>query len=216
MMASPDKLATTSLPPASARLYVADAHTPFEDAYGMASGVAFAAVGIVLLKAAGLVTSGAAGMALLLAYAVKLPVGLLFMLINFPFFLFGYFFMGLRFTVKSLIGSVLIMAMLQLMPDVLTITYVHPALAALFGGTLCGMGVLAFARHGAALGGTGIVTLWLHKRYHINAGRSQLAIDSMIALVSLTMISPTLVAWSAVSGFAISSMLIVWHRPERG
>jgi uncharacterized membrane-anchored protein YitT (DUF2179 family) len=212
-MQSPETATSTS--PAARPQYAPEAHTLFEDAYGMASGVAFAAVGIVLLKAAGLVTSGAAGMALLLAYAVKLPVGLLFMLINFPFFLFGYFFMGLRFTVKSLIGSVLIMAMLQLMPEVITITYVHPALAALFGGTLCGMGVLAFARHGAALGGTGIVTLWLHKRYAINAGRSQLVIDSLIALVALTMITPTLVAWSAVSGFAISSMLMVWHRPER-
>jgi uncharacterized membrane-anchored protein YitT (DUF2179 family) len=186
-----------------------------EDAYGMAAGVAFAAFGVVLLKSAGLVTSGAAGMALLLAYKIDLPVGQLFMLINLPFFLFGYLFMGPRFTIKSLIGSILIMGLLQLMPHILVLNYVHPAFAALIGGTFCGMGVLAFARHGAGLGGTGIVTLWLQKRYGVNAGRSQMAIDGVIILISLTSIPTTLVAWSALSGIAISGMVIVWHRPGR-
>jgi uncharacterized membrane-anchored protein YitT (DUF2179 family) len=190
-------------------------HTVAEDAYGLVSGVLFAAVGIAMLKAAGLVTGGIAGIALLVSYVVPAPVGLLFMLINLPFFLFAYVFMGLRFTVKSLIGSALIMGLLQLVPFVFVLQFVHPAFAALIGGTLCGMGVLAFARHGAGMGGTGIVTLWLYKKFGINAGRSQMAIDSVILMVSLLVVAPTLVGWSALSGVALSAMMMTWHRPGR-
>ena len=190
-------------------------HTIAEDAYGLVSGVLFAAVGIAMLKAAGLVTGGIAGIALLVSYVIPAPVGLLFMLINLPFFLFAYVFMGRRFTVKSLIGSALIMGLLQLVPFVFVLQFVHPAFAALIGGTLCGMGVLAFARHGAGMGGTGIVTLWLYKKFGINAGRSQMAIDSVILLVSLLVVAPKLVGWSALSGVALSGMMMTWHRPGR-
>jgi uncharacterized membrane-anchored protein YitT (DUF2179 family) len=190
-------------------------HTLAEDAYGLISGVLFAAVGIAMLKAAGLVTGGIAGIALLTSYVIPMPVGLLFMLINLPFFLFAYVFMGPRFTVKSLIGSALIMGLLQMVPFVFVLQFVHPAFAALIGGTLCGMGVLAFARHGAGMGGTGIITLWLYKRFGINAGRSQMAIDSVILLVSFSVVAPKLVLWSALSGVALSGMMMTWHRPGR-
>ncbi len=190
-------------------------HTVLEDAYGLVAGVLFAAIGIAMLKAAGLVTGGVAGIALLLSYVVAQPVGVLFMAINLPFFLFAYLSMGLRFAVKSVLGSVLIMGLLQLIPHAFILNYVHPAFAALIGGTLCGMGVLAFARHGAGLGGTGIVTMWLHKKFGINPGRSQLAIDGVILAVSLTVVSPNLVGWSALSGVALSAMMITWHKPGR-
>src|SRR3954467_7680193 len=49
---------------------VAVPHTLAEDAYGLVSGVLFAAVGIAMLKAAGLVTGGIAGIALLTSYVV--------------------------------------------------------------------------------------------------------------------------------------------------
>ena len=47
-------------------------------------------LGICFLKSAGLVTGGVAGIALLVSYLVPLPVGVLFTLINIPFFLFAY------------------------------------------------------------------------------------------------------------------------------
>lgn len=190
-------------------------HSLFEDAYAMVAGVVFAVVGLVLLKGAGLVTGGVAGIALLVSYVLPLPVGLLFTIINIPFFIFGYFTMGPRFTLKSFLGSVMIMGLLYLMPHALTLGYVNPAFAALAGGTLCGMAILAFARHGAGLGGTGIVTLWLQKKRGINAGRSQIVIDSAILIVSTAVVAPDKVLWSALSAVAMSGMVVAWHRPGR-
>lgn len=60
----------------------------------MIVGMAFVVTGLVLLKAAGLVTGGIAGIALLAASIFPLPVGLIFTLVNIPFFIFAYFVMG--------------------------------------------------------------------------------------------------------------------------
>ena len=190
-------------------------HSLLDDVYGITVGVLFVTVGIVLLQAAQLITGGVAGIALLTSYVSGVAVGTLFMLINVPFFLFGYLFMGARFTIKSLAGSVMIMALLKLMPHVLVIGHIHPVVAALGGGTFCGMGILALARHGAGVGGTGIVTLWLQKQYNINAGRTQVLIDGVILSVALAIAAPHLVAWSALSAIAMSSMVMAWHRAGR-
>jgi uncharacterized membrane-anchored protein YitT (DUF2179 family) len=190
-------------------------HSTLDDVYGIIVGVLFVVIGIVLLHAAGLLTGGVAGIALLTSYSTGVPVGTLFMMINVPFFLFGYFFMGARFTIKSLAGSAMIMGLLKIMPFVLVIDRVHPAVAALGGGTFCGMGILALARHGAGVGGTGIVTLWLQKQYNINAGRTQIMIDSVILALALLLVAPHLVAWSALSAVAMSGMVMAWHRAGR-
>jgi uncharacterized membrane-anchored protein YitT (DUF2179 family) len=190
-------------------------HTLFDDVYGITVGVLFVAMGVLLLQAAGLITGGVAGISLLLSYTTGLSVGMLFMLINLPFFLFGYLFMGARFTVKSLVGSALIMAMLKLMPNGLVIGHIDPMVAALGGGTFCGMGILALARHGAGVGGTGIVTLWLQKKYGINAGRTQVLIDAVILMAALSIVEPGRVGWSSLSAIAMSSMVMAWHRSGR-
>lgn len=197
------------------RAVVVKPHSPLDDVYGIAVGVLFVVIGIVLLHAAGLLTGGVAGIALLTSYSTGVPVGTLFMMINVPFFLFGYFFMGARFTIKSLAGSAMIMGLLKIMPFVLVIDRVHPAVAALGGGTFCGMGILALARHGAGVGGTGIVTLWLQKQYNINAGRTQIMIDSVILALALLLVAPHQVAWSGLSAVAMSGMVMAWHRAGR-
>lgn len=200
---------------AAPREVVVRPHSLLDDIYGIVVGVLFVATGMLLLQAAGLITGGVAGIALLSSYITPLPVGVLFMLINVPFFLFGYVFMGLAFTLKSLAGSVLIMGLLKFLPGVMVFGLVEPVVAALAGGTFCGMGVLAMARHGAGVGGTGIVTLWLQQRFGINAGRSQVAIDTVILLAALAIVPPGLVGWSALSALAMSSMVMAWHRAGR-
>jgi len=45
----------------------------------------------------------------------------------------------------------------------LTISQVHPAFAGLAGGMLIGMGLLALFRHGASVGGTSSLALYLQQ-----------------------------------------------------
>ncbi len=190
-------------------------HSIAEDAYALAIGCILLVVGLVFLKAAGLVTGGVAGIALLLSYWLPIPAGVLFTLINIPFFAFAHRVLGARFALKSLlvnIGIALFSAVSRLSINVVD---VHPAFAALVGGTVIGLGILVLARHQAGVGGTGVITLWLQNSRGWNAGRTQIAIDVVILAISIPVISSAQLAWSALSAAAISLILIAWHRPGR-
>lgn len=196
-------------------LYPVVKHTLIEDIYAFAIGCAFVVLGIVFLKSAGLVTGGVAGIALLVSYVVPLPVGVLFMLINIPFFLFAWPAMGKRFMIKTVIVNLAIMGLASLAPHMFNLSGVHPLFAAIFGGTIIGMGILALARHGAGAGGTGVLALYLQKRRGINAGKTQMMCDALILSVSIVVLNWHAVAYSLISAVAMSGVLIWFHKPER-
>lgn len=210
------KLESGAVPGAIARAdTIGVPHSVIEDIYGMIVGMAFVVIGLALLKAAGLVTGGVAGIALLASYVFPLSVGTIFTLVNLPFFVFAWLTMGARFALKSTVASFGITLALTAMPQTLNIAFVNPLFASFVGGTLCGMGILALARHGAGVGGTGIVTLWLQRTRGINAGISQVCIDSTILLAATAHIPLQHVGWSAISAVAMSGMVVAWHRPGR-
>ncbi|MFD1949446.1 YitT family protein [Sphingomonas arantia] len=191
------------------------AHSLVEDGYALVVGCILLVLGLVLLHAAGLVTGGIAGVALLVSYLVPWPVGVLFTVINIPFFLFAHRVMGARFAVKTVLVNVGIAAISAAAKLSLTIADVHPMFAALVGGTVIGMGILSLARHDAGVGGTGVITLWLQRRRGWNAGRTQIAIDVLILAAAVPVVSVERLGWSALSAAAISLVLIAWHRPDR-
>jgi uncharacterized membrane-anchored protein YitT (DUF2179 family) len=183
--------------------------------YGLILGVMFIAIGLNLLKLSGMITGGIAGITLLISYLVPLSIGTLFILTNIPFMIFCYFSMGRAFTLKTLAVNIALSLATQAVPNLLTINYVHPLFSALVGGTFLGMGILSLARHNASVGGTGVVTLWLYKRFNINAGKSQMLLDLLVfAISSFTMPIPLLL-WSALSALAMNAMLMNWHKPGR-
>lgn len=196
-------------------LYHTVKHTLFEDIYAFAIGVSFVVLGITFLKSAGLVTGGVAGIALLVSYVVPWSVGVLFTLINIPFFLFAYPAMGPKFMVKTVIVNLAIMATASLAPHAFRLSDVHPLFAAVFGGTVIGMGILALARHGAGAGGTGVLALYLQKRRGINAGRTQLACDALIMAASVFTLHWDKLLFSVLSAAAMSGVLLGFHKPER-
>ncbi|MCA7001058.1 YitT family protein [Dickeya solani] len=191
------------------------AHTLKDDVYGLMLGVMFIAIGLNLLKLSGMITGGIAGIALLLSYFVPLSIGVLFILANIPFMVFCYFSMGRAFTLKTLIVNIALSAATQAVPGLLSINYIHPLFSALVGGTFLGMGILSLARHNASVGGTGVVTLWLYKRFNINAGKSQMLLDVLVFAVSIFTMPAHLLLWSAFSALAMNAMLMNWHKPGR-
>jgi uncharacterized membrane-anchored protein YitT (DUF2179 family) len=133
-------------------------HSGLEDAYALFVGCALVTLGLVLLKAAHLVTGGLTGVALLLSYFIPLPVGLIFALFNVPFFLFAEKALGRRFMGRTIVVNAAIMSLSAAAPLGIHLQFVSPVVAALGGGTAIGMGVLALARHGAGVGGSGVLS----------------------------------------------------------
>ena len=62
-------------------------HTLIEDVHALLIGSSFIAVGLTLLKTAGLVTGGVAGVALIISYLTNWPVGTVFLVLNIPFYI---------------------------------------------------------------------------------------------------------------------------------
>ena len=190
-------------------------HSLAEDGYAIAIGCAFIAMGIMLLKQASLVTGGMAGIALLLSYFIPWSPAALFILINIPFFLFAGKAMGAAFGLKTLFANVAIMALGLTMPWAMQIAKISPLFAALFGGSIIGFGILAIARHGAGVGGVGVVALTLQRSRGWNAGRTQMLCDIVILLLSLPVLSLDRFGLSILSAAAMNAVLVVNHRPGR-
>lgn len=190
-------------------------HTLIEDAYAFYTGTALIAIGMILLKSAGLVTAGVAGIALILSYLVKLPVGVLFTLVNLPFFAFGAITMGRTFIIKSIIASTAISFGLIVAAKAMTLSAINVPFAALSGGTLIGIGILAIARHGSGVGGTIILSLWLYRVRGINVGITALVMDLIVLTSAAFAVDLVTLFWSALSAVAIHLTLFAWHRPGR-
>jgi uncharacterized membrane-anchored protein YitT (DUF2179 family) len=194
---------------------VAPPHSLAEDVHALLIGSSFAAFGLVMLKAAGLVTGGVAGIALIVSYLTGWPVGLLFVAINLPFFLLAQRRMGWVFTLKSMATMLALALFSTLIPGWMKLEGVNPAFAAIFGGTLIGMGILSLARHRASVGGIGILALYLQERRGISAGLVQMVADVAIVSAAFGVIDLARLGYSALSALALSLVMLAYHRPGR-
>lgn len=202
-------MTTSASPPLPSR------HHWLEDGHALLMGVSFSAFGLVLLKAAGLVTGGVAGMALVISYLTGWPVGPLFAALSAPFFILAQRRLGLAFTIKSLVTVLALAGFTSLMPSWARLDHINPIFAAIFGGSLIGMGVLALARHRASVGGIGIIALYLQERRGWSAGLVQLVADIVICGAAFFITDAGHVALSVVSALALGAVMFTYHRPGR-
>ena len=192
-------------------------HSRFEDGYAFLTGCSFVVLGLVWLKAAGLVTGGVAGLSLLVSYRVPLPPGVLFALLNIPFFVIAGREVGRAFIAKAVLANLMISGFALLVPHAFRLGEVNGLFAAFAGGTLIGAGILILARHQVGVGGIGILALALQKSRGWNAGKVQLAADALILCAAplILDLEPDRLAISVLSAVAVSGVLIVFHKPGR-
>jgi uncharacterized membrane-anchored protein YitT (DUF2179 family) len=190
-------------------------HTPIEDIHALLIGTSFIAVGLTLLKTAGLVTGGIAGIALIVSYLGGWPVGVVFFVLNLPFYIFAQRALGWMFTFKTLVVNVLLTSLTLALPYWLSLKGVNPVFAAVFGGTIIGMGILALARHRASVGGIGVLGLWLQEKHGISAGKVQMATDVLVVGAAFMVVSLDKLLLSVLSAVALSMVIIANHKPGR-
>lgn len=193
----------------------ADRHSTLEDAQGILIGATLVALSIQFLRASDLFTGQIAGLALIVAYPTGLSFGVLFFLFNLPFYALAVVQLGWRFTLKSLAAVTLMSTLADSLPFVLTINDLPDWLGATLFGVLAGVGLLSLFRHGATLGGIGIVALWLQDTKGIKAGHTQLAFDLCVFAVALTLFPWPAVAWSLVGAVILNTIMTINHRRDR-
>lgn len=191
-------------------------HSLFEDAQGIAFGAGMAAFGILVLTHLGLVTGQTAGLAVLISYATGWAFGPVFFTLNLPFYWIGYRRFGTAFTVKTFLSVAVLSGASLLLPRVVDLGTIHPGAGAMLFGMVSGAGLLALFRHGASLGGVGIVALLAQERLGWRAGWVQLAFDAVLFAAALAVLrDPVLVAWSALGAFVVNAVIAINHRRDR-
>ncbi|MFN3824705.1 MAG: YitT family protein [Pseudorhodobacter sp.] len=190
-------------------------HSLIEDAQGIAFGATLAAFGIVILTHLGLVTGQTAGLAVLISYATGWGFGPVFFVVNIPFYAFGLWRMGWRFTVKTFLAVAALSGLTMVMPDWIRFDHLNPAFGAVLFGLVSGAALLALFRHGASLGGVGIIALILQDRFGIRAGWVQLGFDAALFAVALMMLDLETVLWSFLGALVINLTIAINHRRDR-
>lgn len=190
-------------------------HRFYEDVFAMLVGTLMVSLGLALYAKATLVTGGAAGLALLLQVATGVDFGILFFAINLPFYWLAVSRMGWRFGLRTFIAVGLVSLFTWATPFWLGIETVNPLYAALAGGSLMGLDLLALFRHRTGLGGINILALYLQERHGIRAGWFQLAVDGMILVAAFLLLPPSRVAVSLAGTAVLNLILAVNHKPGR-
>ncbi|MFA8384109.1 MAG: YitT family protein [Pelagibaca sp.] len=193
----------------------ADRHTPFEDAQGILVGATLVALAVHVLSSANLMTGQIAGLALVGSYISDWSFGAIFFVLNLPFYLVAIRQLGWVFTLKTFAAVALMSLISDTLPLILTVEMVHPALGAVLGGILAGVGLISLFRHGATLGGVGVVALWLQDARGIKAGNTQLAFDLVLFALALWVLPPEMVIWSLLGAVILNMIITINHRRDR-
>ncbi|MBI2309238.1 MAG: YitT family protein [Rhodocyclales bacterium] len=190
-------------------------HSLFEDAQALATGTLLFAFAIMLLRQAGLLTGGTAGITFLAHYLSGVPFGLLYFLINIPFYVFGLLALGRAFTAKTFCAVALLSAYSELLPRWISIERIDPIFAGILGGLLAGAGLLMLIRHQASVGGLGVLAIYLQKKRGWRAGTVQMLADGFIVCGALYAVELEKVALSVLGALMLNLVLTINHRPGR-
>ncbi len=149
---------------------------------------------------------GLTGIATILHYIFRWPVGTVSLILNIPLFVVGYRAMGRIFVLRSFIATVLFSVLIDLIP--MPVMTDDPLLGSLFGGVLLGVGLGLILRGGATTGGSDMVARLIHRRFpHISVGAFLMFIDCCVVLAAGFFIEVKYALYAFISIF-ISSKLI--------
>ena len=190
-------------------------HSPLEDAQAYLLGTAMCALGLHFLTHIGLVTGQTAGLGVLASYVTGWSFGPVFFVLNLPFYLLAWLRMGIGFTLRSLLNVGLLSVLSELFPALIPLGEVNAPLGAALAGGMIGLGLMVIFRHGASLGGIGILALYLQDRVGFQAGWTQLAFDVALFGVSFAVLDTSLVLWSLLGAVVTNLIIAVNHRADR-
>lgn len=190
-------------------------HPLWEDALALLLGTAMVALGIAFYSHAGLLTGGTVGLAFLFKYLAGWPFGLVFFLLNIPFYLLAIWRMGWAFTLRTFCAVGLVSLLAELTPGWVSFAQLNLYYAALFGGFAMGIGLLMLFRHRASLGGVNILALYLQERFGVRAGNFQMGIDALIVMAAVFIVPSDKVLLSVLGAVALNLVLAINHRADR-
>lgn len=153
-----------------------------------------------------LAEGGVAGICLILFYLFKLPVGIMYFVINIPLLIMGWKLVGRDFLFKTLYGTSCLSFLITL-----TETWKGPSndimLGSIYGGVLIGIGLgLIFMVNGST-GGTDVVARILNRYFDIPLGRTMLILDVVILGITAIFFGKEIVMYTLISMTIVSKAI---------
>lgn len=152
-----------------------------------------------------LIDGGATGISLLISILTSIPIYLLIIFINIPFFILGYKVLGKVFAIKTVIsitGLALVLAFFSF-PEV---TH-DKLLVALFGGFFLGAGIGFSIRGGTVIDGTEILAIYLGRKIGATIGDIIIIINILIFSAAAYFLSIEIALYSMITYLAASKTL---------
>ncbi len=190
-------------------------HSLAEDIFALITASSLISLGIFFLEQASLLSGGTAGLALIFSQISQFSFGKIFFVLNLPFYYLAWRYIGLRFTINTMLCVTVISICTEVLPLVLTVKTILPIYAAVIAGLLTGVGMLITFRHNASLGGVSIAALYLQKKFDIPSGKVMLGVDVVILIAAFYVLPLALVIFSVVAAVCVSLVLIFNYKPYR-
>ncbi|MGE4278904.1 MAG: YitT family protein [Magnetospirillum sp.] len=190
-------------------------HHLYEDVLAMLLGTLLVALGVTLYAKTMMLTGGTAGLALLLSYVSKQEFGIVFFVLNLPFYVLAWMRMGWQFTLRTFLAVGLVTLFSRLTPHWIGFDHLDPLYAAVVAGGLSGIGLLMLFRHRTGLGGLNILALYIQERVGLRAGFFQLGVDLSILAGAFFVLDVSQLALSVLSTVVLNMVLAINHRSDR-
>lgn len=149
-------------------------------------GAGIMAFGISLfLLPSQLSSGGFSGIATIIYYIFKIPMGRTILFLNIPLFVFSFFRLGKSFFVKSIIGTMSLSIFLDLFDRLNPLTE-DRFLACIYGGIIVGIGTALILKSNSSTGGSELISN-IVKSYNSNArmGKVIMIIDITVVLINV-------------------------------
>lgn len=128
---------------------------------------------------------GLTGVSTMLNHAFSLPIGIMLLLLNIPLFIWGAIENGRHFLTKTVVATVLISVLIDVISPFSYQYKNDTLLSAIFGGLLSGLGLAFIFFRGGTTGGTDIIARNIHKHFpHLSMGTIIMTCDAIIVITA--------------------------------
>jgi len=134
-------------------------------------GATFVAISLQLFLVKNhVIDGGIIGISILLSHITGQEIGLFLLILNTPFFLIAYTFLGRRFLMLS-IYAILTLSLETYLLEPIPVISENPIIVIVFGGIILGLGVGVTIRFGGCFDGTEVLAILFSERFSLSIGQ---------------------------------------------
>lgn len=165
-------------------------------------GTVITAVALNMLTIpAGLLAGGLTGIAQFINHFFQINVGVFYFILNIPLMIAAFKYLGMKFSIYTILSISLLSIFLYFIP-IQHLWTDNTLLAAIFGGTLNGIGCGIVLRRGGSQGGLDILSRIIAKYSNVSVGKANLVVNVIIVIASGFIFDSEIALYTIISMFA--------------